>query len=109
MKRIFSLQLVILFFVAIFSSGCVSSPVQGVLYSDIKHSGLGTVSIKEEIKSTKEGKASCKGFLGLFAVGNCTIEEAKQNGQISKIGSVSYKTTSYLGIYTKYTTIVKGE
>ena len=109
MKRIFSLQLLTLFFVAIFSSGCVTSPVQGVLYSDLKHSGLGTLAINEQVKSTKEGKASCKGFLGLFAVGNCTIEEAKKNGQISKIGSVNYKTTSYLGIYTKYTTVVKGE
>ena len=47
-------------------------------------------------------------YLGLIAVGDCSIEKAKANGGISTISSVDIKRENILGIVTKYVTVVKG-
>ncbi len=93
-----------------FYTGCVqNTPVAGMIYSDIKHSGLGTGGIiNDGVQPTKEGYSICQSYAGLVALGDCTIEEAQRDSGITKIRSVEYETIIY-PFYGKFTTVIKGE
>jgi hypothetical protein len=59
---------------------------------------------------TKQGESSSTAYLwGLWAVGDDSIAKAAQNGNITRIGTVSQKQVGIFGIYNKTTTIVTGE
>lgn len=59
--------------------------------------------------ASKEGSATCSNVLGLFAFGDCSIEAAASDGKITKIKSVNYEHFTVLGLYSSYTTVVKGD
>jgi hypothetical protein len=44
----------------------------------------------------------------MWAEGDASIEAAKKNGGITTVSSVDTKVKSILGIYTTYTTTVRG-
>lgn len=58
---------------------------------------------------TKTGSAMCKSILGLVATGDCSVEAAKENGNIASINNVEYHVKNLLGIYAEYTTKVYGK
>lgn len=58
--------------------------------------------------STKQGTAVCTGILAVAAFGDCSVEAAARNGGITQVQSVDAKIFNILGLYTTYTTIVKG-
>lgn len=58
--------------------------------------------------STKQGTAVCTGILAVAAFGDCSVEAAAKNGGITQVQSVDAKIFNVLGLYTTYTTIVKG-
>ena len=58
---------------------------------------------------SKAGSAKCKSYLGLVAVGDCSIEAAARAAGITEIHHVDYETLSVLGIYAEFVTIVYGE
>jgi hypothetical protein len=91
----------------LFTSGCAAarSPVTGYWYSDVKAND----SVTSNVAAPKEGRASAKSYLGLVALGDCTVEAAAKNGGITKISHVDYETKSYLGFYAVTTTVVHGE
>lgn len=97
-------------FLALLFSGCfagANSPVRGFIATSttapIIDTGL------ESSGDIKTGKSTCISILGLIAAGDCSIDKAKKDGNISKVISVEYESFSVLGIYASYTTIVKGE
>ncbi len=104
----------------IFFSGCAGGPVYGSLFNDttynkddtahaIYDTQNGDSSSGYKTSASKEGRATCTGILGLVAFGDCSIEAAAKDGGITKIESVTNESFSVLGIYTTYTTVVKGE
>jgi hypothetical protein len=104
MKKILSIAILALLF-----SGCVSSPVTGALYTSTTHSGVGSGGIVDNnIKTTKVGTSTCSSILGLFAFGDCSVNTAKQNGNITKVNSVDHEAISYYVFYSSYSTIVRG-
>ncbi len=57
----------------------------------------------------KVGSAQAMNFLGLFAIGDASINSAANKGGIKKISHVDVQKSNFLGIYSTYTTYVYGE
>ncbi|MGN0865345.1 MAG: TRL-like family protein [Akkermansia sp.] len=98
MKNILALSALALALVS-----CDSARPMGALYSNTAcpvSAGAGS--------GARTGTAQAVSYLGLIAVGDCSIEKAKANGGISTISSVDIKRENILGIVTKYVTVVKG-
>jgi hypothetical protein len=63
----------------------------------------------EAVNFDKMGEATCKSVLGLVAWGECSIDEAMKNGQLTKIHHVDQLTMSIAFIYSEYTVKAYGE
>ncbi len=86
-------------------TGCVKSPVIGGLYTNVKDG----VAVTANAGSSKVGTAEAKGYVGVIALGDASIQAAAKSAGITRIHHVDYQAKSYLGFYTVYTTIVYGE
>lgn len=107
MRRAIS-YLVLALFSITFLTGCAAyavSPVYGALYTNVNAPFTAT----SQPTYSKVGTASCLSIFGLIAIGDASIETAAKMGRITKIHHVDYKTTSFLGIYAKFTVYVYGE
>ncbi|MFR9651801.1 MAG: TRL-like family protein [Rikenellaceae bacterium] len=106
MKKSF-LVLASMAFVAAVVTSCASvkTPLGGAFYMNVKD-GLAVTS---NTGSSKVGTATAKGYVGLYAAGDASIEAAAKNGGITTIHHVDYHSTSLLGIINTYTTVVYGK
>lgn len=58
----------------------------------------------------KRAEACAMGVLGVASWGDMSLETAKKNGGITKVGTLDYRTMDILGvIFQKHCTIVTGE
>ena len=91
---------------AVFLSGCAigHAPVTAGITLNEK----GPVAVGSATGSSKIGRSEAWGIL-VFATGDASISAAMRNGGITRIHHVDHETSSFLGIYAKYTTIVYGE
>ena len=87
-------------------SGCVVTPVPAIV-SDASFSM--DEQIKNEYLPKKVGYASCKQYVMIVGLGDCTVTKAMKNGNITKVHSVEHSAVQYLLFYGEYTTIVRGE
>ena len=86
--------------------GCASRPTQGAIYSNVKV----PLTATSAGDSAKKGISSnCTSVLGLFAFGDCSVDNAKKNGNISRVTTVDYRNKNYLGIINIGRTIVTGK
>jgi len=90
-----------------FLAGCaaVIAPAMGTVYTETK----APMAVTSNSGYTKVGTAYCHSILGIVALGDASIKAAMENGGITKIHHVDYKTENILGIYAKLTVIVYGE
>lgn len=102
MKKVFALAFVALMFA---SCGAVKTPVIGMLYTDIKDG----MAVTANAGSSKVGTAEVKGYLGIIATGDASIQAAAKEAGITRIHHVDYQSKSYVGVYSVYTVIVYGE
>jgi hypothetical protein len=90
-------------------SGCAAmttnAPALGLVYTNAVSPGFATTNTI----SSKTGKATCRSILGIVADGNCSIDAAKKNGDISKVSVVDYEVENILGVYATLTTVVYGQ
>jgi hypothetical protein len=101
-------KLLSVFTAALFFSGCyagMGAPIPGLLFTDTKSGIIGV----GEGSDLRQGVAECESILGLIATGDCSIEQAKKNGRITKVQYVDYKVKNILGVYATYQTVVQGE
>lgn len=105
--RVSLLPMAVLMMAALLLSGCamVLTPATGFLYSDVK----GPHAVTANVGYSKVGTSECVSILGWVATGDASIKAAMENGGITKIHHVDYKTEVVLGIYAKLTVIVYGE
>lgn len=106
MKKIIGCLLLIMFLAGSFM-GCASvvAPVSGWVYTDV----TAPVTATSNTGSAKVGTGGCASILGWFAWGDCSIDAAMKNGNITKIHHVDHDAMSILGIYAQYTIKVYGE
>lgn len=101
MKKIFAIA-----FAAMMFTGCaVKAPIAGFAYTNIKD-GL---AVTANAGSSKVGTATAKGYVGIVALGDASIQAAAKEAGISRIHHVDYESKSILGLYNVYTVIVYGE
>jgi hypothetical protein len=88
------------------ANGCAMArgPVNGFVYSDL-HSSVAATSNQA---GNRVGEACATSILGIYASGDASIEAARRNGGITLISSVDESSNSYVGVYAKYCTIVRG-
>jgi hypothetical protein len=105
-KKIIGCLLLVMFLAGSFM-GCamVVAPVTGGLYTDLK----APVTATSNTGSSKVGTGECTSILGMLALGDCSIDAAMKNGNITKIHHVDHDAMSFFWIYAKYTTRVYGE
>lgn len=106
--RRFSIFIIMLFCGISLMMGCAAysvAPVTGFIYTDVQ----GPLSATNHDSNSKVGMATCTSILGLVATGDASIEAAMQNGGITQIHHVDFKSKSILGIYAEFTTIVYGK
>ena len=92
--------------VTVLGCGAVAAPgiVTGAIYSGYTlGAGVGPGT------GTKTGEACAMSILGLVAVGDGSIDAAKQAGGITQVASVDHKSFSILGIYGNVCTEVHGQ
>jgi hypothetical protein len=81
-------------------------PPQGALYSSIK------APMDTDAETTSMGSlfgtASSVSILSLFAFGDASTSAAAAQGGLSEVHHVDYEYFNFLGIYQKFTTIVRG-
>lgn len=88
-------------------TGCASvmSPVSGYLITSVQ----GPITATGESSYVKKGHGSCISVLGLFAVGDASIDTIIRRAKITKVHHVDYASTSFLFLFSKYTVWVFGE
>lgn len=86
--------------------GCAvaASPTTGWIYTKVQ----GPVATGTSSNTAKSGQACATNILGLFATGDASIDAAKKAGGISNVSSVDHDSTSILGLYATFCTLVKG-
>ena len=93
------LKLCVIFAVAGLLSGC--------FWNSLEPSSATTVPLVEN-SGSKTGMAKCSLVLG-FVYGDCTVETAMLDGEITKATSVTQRVKNFLFLFGSKTTIVKGE
>lgn len=58
---------------------------------------------------SKTGRASVSSVLGLFAWGDASTTAAARDGGITTIRHADYEYLNVLGVYTTFTTVVRGD
>jgi hypothetical protein len=87
-------------------SGCALQPTHALLYSST-NAPMGLTNVDAD--TTKEGESeTCTNILGLIATGDCSIANAKKNGNIKSVSTVDWKGTNVLGIWATGNTVVTG-
>lgn len=102
------LKVFALLVLAAFFAGCAAyavSPVTGFIYTGVK----GPVDSGVQADAAKEGKACASSILGWIATGDASIDAAKKAGGIKEVSSVDFQSTSILGLYAQFCTIVRGK
>lgn len=92
----------------ILTTGCAMgrSPVSnGMIFTDVK----GSESATSGASASKHGESCATNVLGLVAYGDASAHTAADNGGISKIQTVDYKTNTVLGVWARSCTHVFGE
>ncbi|MCM2322106.1 MAG: TRL-like family protein [Oligoflexia bacterium] len=87
-------------------AGCASirSPLIGLAYTEVQAGH----SVASNQAGNRVGEACATSILGLVAQGDASIETARRNGAITMITSVDDSFTTYVGVWSKYCTIVRG-
>ena len=83
-------------------------PPQGTAFTNIQ-APVSTDFNEETPAGMETGKASTQNILGLVAWGDASVEQAAENGDLSRVNHVDYKFLNVLGIYSQYTTVAHGE
>jgi hypothetical protein len=101
------MKFVMVAFCVTWLTGCATAaaPTAGAFFTDVKgpvHSGEGT-------STAKTGQACAQNLLGLLAQGDASIDAAKKDGGIDRVTNVDHKTTTILGLYAQFCTVVHGE
>lgn len=104
MKRVLALLVLVAGAVAL--SGCATNVPRGSLVTDVK---LPVDAEAASGEATKKGTSTCNSYLLMVATGDCSIQTAKENGNIDEVHHVDWKANSILGIIGTYKVTVYGE
>lgn len=97
------------------TSGCATfigggGMPQGALFTDVEGPrATQTFEMSVEAGELKRGTSTAKGYLGLVAQGDASIQAAAREAGITNIHHVDFHKRSILGLYVEHTTVVYGQ
>ena len=98
-------------FLTLTISGCagfaLGPPLSGY-FTGISYPHIQAVADDGKVGS-KSGEAEASSILGLFTFGDASVLNAARNGGITEIKTIDHHFTSFLGIYSSFSTKVTGE
>lgn len=103
MKKLVGLMFLITVFLLSIQSSQASESVYGLFYKNATEAGDGF----SNVAAYKKGTATCKSYIGLVGLGDCSITAAAKEGKIKNIAYYDIHTRNILG-YKKVTTTVYG-
>ena len=85
-------------------SGCMTTPypVMGAWTQDVRVTRDGKIA-----SGAKEGRACATSYMGVFAMGDASVEAAAANGGITRVQSVEAIVNSRI-VFGTYCTVVRG-
>lgn len=101
-------KLVVLVVLAGLATGCGVIPASGLLATTTKVPGW-YYGDDNPTGASKTGQACLSNYLMLFATGDASIAQAMANGNIKNVSTIDHSVESYLFLYARYCTIVKGD
>ena len=102
------LSLIFLSLIVLLSSCArTSNEVAVGFYSKIKDRAP-SQNIDNSVPDNKKGEACVESFIGLFSIGDSSIEKAKELAQIKKVTHIDRSLEGFGYIYQKGCTIVHG-
>lgn len=102
--RILCLFTIVGVFLGLYGCATVANPLPAFVYSSVK----GPINAPHSFEAVKTGEACAQSYLGIVSVGDASINAAKAAGGIKEVSIIDYQSTSVLGIYASFCTIVKG-
>ena len=102
-------KILLLIAISILASSCAvtSNEVSVGFYSKIKDRAP-SQNIDNSVPNTKKGEACVKSYLGLYTVGDSSIENAKEVAKIKKVTHIDRSFEGFGFIYQEGCTIVHG-
>lgn len=92
---------------ALILGGCAMSPYQtGLIYTNVAAPMMVT---NNSVGCPRKGTSSMYNILGLFSFGNASIAAAKNEANITTVGSVDVHYSNFLGLYGHTVTQVCGK
>lgn len=88
-------------------AGCATVQPLGTVMTNVQVP-LAVSSSSADITKLKVGKATCKSFFTVVAMGDASVAAACKNGNIKKIHAVDWKANNILG-FGQFECIVYGE
>lgn len=104
---IFTLGLILLLTSGCFIYRTPVAPPTAAVFSN--YEGPVDINFNNTKIGDKRGEAQSVGVLGLLSFGDCSVDEAAQNGNIDRVDHIGFRFTNVLCIVTFYKTIVYGE
>lgn len=86
--------------------GCATTYPRGVIYTELK---LPVDAESGKAVGLKTGTAECKSVLGLVATGDCSINAAMRNGNLTEVSYVDWEVENVLGVIGNYKLVVHGK
>ncbi len=86
-------------------TGCATPMPVGALMTNVTL----PIGITSNNAGNKTGVAKCESFVGLIARGDCSIEAAMKDGNISKVSHMDWEADNLLGLIGKYKLTVYGQ
>jgi hypothetical protein len=87
-------------------AGCATNYPVGSVFTDVT---LPVSATANNEKGVKTGSAECLSIMSLVAVGDCSMDAARKNGNITRVTHADWHARSILGIVGNYKLIVHGE
>ncbi len=104
MKKIMGISLAFLVTLMLFSGCALVTPLPSAVYGNMQ----GGLSVDNNVRPLKEGRACAKTVMMIATWGDASIKAAKKDGKIKKVATVDYDTFNIL-VYGEYCTVVRGE
>jgi hypothetical protein len=82
-------------------------PPPGIVFMNVD-APISTVVAGESLGS-RSGESSASSILGIAAWGDASVQAAARNGGIQQPRHIDYRFLSVLGLYQRFTTVVRGE
>jgi hypothetical protein len=93
------------------TAGCFSAPVvppTGLIFSEF-NAPLTTEFDQTPVAGLQTGEASSTSILGLIAYGDCSLDAAAKDSQLSTVEYCDYAFYNVLGVYQKFTVLAHGK